>query len=112
MELEKITNAEETMPQSEGAILREKRCCTCKKVKPIELFSRNRSNPDGRSVRCKECDYASWVKSKKNRIAANNGGGNEGLRSFTNRELLKELKDRGYKWDGMRIEMNVEWEKI
>jgi len=33
----------------------QKRCCTCGETKPLELFSRNRSEKDGRQRRCKTC---------------------------------------------------------
>jgi 5-methylcytosine-specific restriction endonuclease McrA len=33
----------------------QKRCCTCGETKSIELFSRNKSEKDGRQQRCKAC---------------------------------------------------------
>lgn len=33
----------------------QKRCCTCGETKPIELFSKNKSEKDGRNPRCKAC---------------------------------------------------------
>lgn len=42
-----------------------KRCGTCGEVKPLEDFNRDRSQADGRQVRCKPCHRkrsAQWVK--------------------------------------------------
>lgn len=43
----------------EGDVLRpdqrSKRCTKCGVLKPIELFGRDRREPDGRSLRCREC---------------------------------------------------------
>lgn len=33
----------------------DKRCARCRRIKPIEQFSLNRSNRDGYQKRCKEC---------------------------------------------------------
>jgi len=34
----------------------EKRCCTCKKVKPRDEFAVNRGRKDGRQEECKSCN--------------------------------------------------------
>lgn len=39
-----------------------KTCYICKKQKPISQFYRDRSTPDGRQYRCKECDKAKSIK--------------------------------------------------
>lgn len=35
-----------------------KKCCHCRHVKPITLFSKNQTRPDGLKPTCKECDKA------------------------------------------------------
>lgn len=40
------------------------------------------------------------------------GGGIDALKIFTPRQLLKELKSRGYVWTGMYIKRDVPYESI
>lgn len=40
------------------------------------------------------------------------GGGNKALKDFTPRELLKELKSRGYIWENMYVKREVVYEDI
>jgi len=37
------------------SIIKEKRCCLCKIVKPIDMYYRSCRNKDGRAYRCREC---------------------------------------------------------
>lgn len=41
----------------------EKQCATCRTVKPVAAFSKNKSKPDGLQHRCRECVRAAYVKS-------------------------------------------------
>lgn len=41
-----------------------KDCCTCRQSKPLEMFSRHSSQPDGRQRRCKACVRAWYVKNR------------------------------------------------
>jgi hypothetical protein len=42
----------------------DKKCCTCKDVKSIDLFAKNKSNKDGRAYECKSC-AASRIKAMR-----------------------------------------------
>jgi 5-methylcytosine-specific restriction endonuclease McrA len=44
--------------------MKEKKCCTCKKIKDIPNFGKNRSNKDGYQKQCKECRKEYAVKNK------------------------------------------------
>lgn len=72
-------------------------CRTCGEEKPITDFPLNHLYKDGYDTRCKSCKndeararyHASKGKPK--------GGGNSALADFTPRELIEELRARGYK---------------
>ncbi|MDH5188491.1 MAG: hypothetical protein OEW37_05985 [Rhodospirillaceae bacterium] len=34
----------------------EKRCCTCKKIKPMDAFCRATHSSDGRQSKCRQCN--------------------------------------------------------
>lgn len=42
-----------------------KRCCTCKLEKPLDQFCRCKSNKDGLSKRCRACNTAAVLKTRK-----------------------------------------------
>lgn len=42
-------------PDTRGVMKTEKRCCTCREVKPLDAFHRHRSQKDGRQNACKDC---------------------------------------------------------
>ena len=75
-----------------------KRCSQCGKELPINSFYKDRSSKDGLGFYCKTC-----VKSNKTSRRADTGGGlarvftNPDLAKFKPRELIEELKARGYK---------------
>jgi 5-methylcytosine-specific restriction endonuclease McrA len=67
----------------------QKRCCTCGETKSIELFSRNKSEKDGRQKRCKACvskHYAENAEAVCARVRAY---------ARANAEVIRERK-RGY----------------
>lgn len=68
-----------------------KRCGKCGKDLPESEFYRKEKSPDGLQSYCKTCQGLSSKKIKKN------GGGNPDLSSFTPRQLIEELRARGYK---------------
>lgn len=68
-----------------------KRCGKCGKDLPESEFYRKEKSPDGLQSHCKTCQSMSNRKMKKN------GGGNPDLSSFTPRQLIEELRARGYK---------------
>lgn len=67
-------------------------CRICGTEKPLLDFPKNSQYPDGYDSRCKVCanEYA------RSRRAKSKGGGNPQLAEFTPRELIEELKSRGY----------------
>ncbi len=67
----------------------QKRCCTCGETKSIELFSKNKSEKDGRQRRCKSC--------VSNHYAVNAKAVCAHVREFTkkNAEVIRERR-RGY----------------
>lgn len=73
-------------------------CPRCHKEIPVSGFYKNSSAKDGFDSMCKECrskcqkEYYS-MKSQHN---SPNGGGNPELSRFTPRQLIEELRARGY----------------
>lgn len=68
-----------------------KRCSKCGKELPETDFYRKSKSPDGLQSYCKSC------LNQITRKAPNCGGGNPDLADFTPRQLIEELKSRGYK---------------
>lgn len=72
-----------------------KKCVQCGRELPDEMFWKNSSYSDGLMSRCKDCEN----ERRKKAIRANkmSKGCNPELEKFTPRELIQELKARGYK---------------
>ena len=68
-----------------------KLCATCGRELPLEAFKQHAKSPDGYTLHCKEC--LSQRRANKNI----EGGGNPELVKFKSRELIEELRYRGYK---------------
>ena len=95
-----------------------KRCHKCGRVLPLEDFNKCSRTKDGLQNHCRECqalymkDYH-VKKARKIQLGSpvKNDAGKEaslhkvyahpGLSSFTNRQLMEELKARGFRWDYM-----------
>lgn len=73
-----------------------KKCTKCGRELPLSEFNKCSINTDGLQYRCKECcnkesmEYY-YKKSKMNKVYSN-----PELAKFTPRELMQELKSRGY----------------
>lgn len=73
----------------------DKRCCTCRKRRPLEDFSKNRSEKDGLSPRCREC--------KRKQASESNARHREAIRRRererrrNNPETIRESARRWYK---------------
>ena len=88
-------------------------CKKCGQAKPIEEFSKDARSRDGHSMYCKDCtrdiSRKSYEKMKMRREAAATANT---LAAFTPRDLLAELKRRGYKWEKMYCLQEVKFENI
>lgn len=85
-----------------------KRCTVCGRELPIEEFGSNRASKDGKSCWCKECTRKKQKESFERRKAAAKqlalekiivplrGQSDSPLAGFTPRQLMEELKSRGY----------------
>lgn len=88
-------------------------CKKCGQVKSIEEFGKDARSRDGYSIYCKDCrcdiSSKSYEKTKMRRKAAATANA---LAAFTPRDLLAELKRRGYKWEKMYCLQEVKFENI
>lgn len=70
-------------------------CSTCKRELPTSEFYKSYTKAGGLQSQCKDCKK----QYNKDRyvIKCSIGGGNPMLKDFTPRQLIEELKARGYK---------------
>lgn len=69
----------------EGEAIKTKVCNCCKQKLPLSMFKKHGHAKDGYCAICKSCS-----------IKKKNPEGNPKLTNFTPRELIEELKCRGY----------------
>lgn len=80
-----------------------KLCPRCKRILPLDSFSKNSSRPDGLQAYCKDCqrqqsqDYKQKRTVKRRERISNLENGNPKLKEFTPRQLMDELISRGYR---------------
>ncbi len=72
-------------------------CRLCGEEKPISEFPKNKLYADGLDTRCCSCKNKEARESYHERKGKPKGGGNPALADFTPRELIEELRARGYK---------------
>ena len=115
-----------------------KYCCHCKTLKPITEFHKSNSAKDGHQPVCKECrrvldkkrredklfntSVQETIESADNRAVIKTIDGKtlikrdttnfKSLEEYAPRELLAELKRRGYIWSDMYVKQAVDWNKI
>lgn len=71
-------------------------CRICGEEKPITDFPKHHQCKDGHNTLCKCCANARRKAYYAQKITPK-GGGNPALADFTPRELIEELRARGYK---------------
>lgn len=71
-----------------------KKCSRCGVEKPLSEFHKNRSSKDGLQNYCKQCSYESNKISRGHNV--HKVWLNPDLAKFQPRELIAELKARGY----------------
>lgn len=93
-------------------MIKLKKCAKCGNEYPVTEFYKNNKNKDGLQSYCKKChadmarDYAKR-KSSTDRVETAEHTtlikvyGNPKLAEFTPRELMIELKARGFRWEYM-----------
>lgn len=72
-------------------------CRICGEEKLITDFPKNNQYKDGYDTRCQCCKNKEARLGYHTRKAKHKGGGNPALADFTPRELIEELRARGYK---------------
>jgi hypothetical protein len=72
-------------------------CRICGEEKPIAHFPVNSQYNDGYDTRCRSCKNNEAREGYHKRKGKPKGGGNAELGKNTPRELIEELKARGYK---------------
>lgn len=94
-------------------------CSTCGRELPTTEFYHKKGTLDGLQSQCKECHKESCRRSYANKKKQATLGcyspvkkHNEELQKFTPRELLAELKARGYVWKEMTYTQYVDYNKI
>lgn len=73
-------------------------CYRCKRELPVTSFHKSNGNKDGLQYECKDCRREL---DKIRRKTNSNRGSNPDLQKFTPRQLMEELKSRGFTWDYM-----------
>ena len=78
-------------------IMETKVCKVCGQELPLSEFKKTAFAPDGISTCNKCCARKAQEKRENNKLENRVGGGNGELARFTPRELIDELRSRGYK---------------
>ena len=86
-----------------------KKCTKCGRILTISEFNKSGRNKDGLQAYCRECQHELYQGRhlSKEKLLSNNP-----LAGYTPRELLSELKKRGYKWEKMYCYQEVKYENI
>lgn len=80
-----------------------KKCAKCGQVLPEDNFNKSKASKDGLQYYCKECQKKNasdrYYKAKEiqNEWKSITNDKNKGLAAYTPRQLMEELRRRGYK---------------
>lgn len=81
-----------------------KKCTMCGRMLTLDRFKRVSHAKDGHASHCKDCANVKRREKLENKVEdgaiirdVKGGGGNPELAKFNNRELLEEIRFRGYK---------------
>lgn len=77
-----------------------KKCNRCGRELPIESFHKLAKSPDGHQPYCKDC-RSEMASERTKKIRLSKVYSNPELAKFTPRQLMEELKSRGFRWDYM-----------
>lgn len=72
-----------------------KKCSKCRRELPLTEFYNSKSMSDGKDCYCKDCRKLKQKEIYNHRLGRTNGG-NPALADFTPRQLIEELRARGY----------------
>ncbi len=84
--------------------IKTKVCSVCKREMPVDMFYKKTNSADGLQYTCKECSRESNRKSyqrNKKEGTLHKLYTDERLATFSPRQLMAELKARGFVWDYM-----------
>ena len=115
--------------QESQEVVQTKKCHKCGRELPLSAFSKNARNKDGLQCYCRECQSRinKILNDRKREILRNNSDmpksadgkpmlkvfANPELARFTPRQLMEELKSRGFVWDYMlEPQRKIMFEKI
>lgn len=84
-------------------------CRVCHRELSLESFYRNTHSKDGLQSSCKDCHNEAYRKSIRKKSSM--GGANPLLADYTPRELMLELKSRGYTGE-LRYTKIIDIEKL
>lgn len=87
-----------------------KMCKKCGEVLPLDEFYKHKNSSDGHLSYCKKCHNAMCLQRRRNKKTKNH---QELLQEFTPRELILELKRRGYEGKLQYVEVhNIDISKL
>lgn len=83
---------------NQEATTQTKVCSKCGRTLPVSRFSRRTSSSDGLQCQCKECQSAYTKRNHDMQITPPiKGDPSSPLKDFTPRQLIEELRNRGYR---------------
>ena len=77
----------------------EKKCYTCKEVKPLGAFYKSKNEKDGRAGRCAECFRKSYLsdRANENKKRRSRERSRRNYSGFTPEDFQQKLEEQGYR---------------